>query len=433
MATTNLNTSVVDATWDGLDVTYDSYDAIWDAGTFNVYTLDIAEDVISASDSTSSSTSKTIYESMSCSDSFDRIFDSVLNLQESLMAIDSTSRIFEKYIDEAISAADVFAKRHGALRNFDEPLSASDGDSILRGISKVIPEYISTSESTSKSFDKPIDETFGISESYSSGIGKYVDEAFATDELFDRSVGYNMYFAESISAIDICSKSFEKPIEESFGISDSYSNGLLKAINELISTSELSEDQTSFSRAAYETITFSESVSKQLTKSIEESLSLNDYMIQPYIIGVISDIGIKNIALDVQDIQSIVSSGAPAGFNNWEVFSNGDYTYREALFQLFIEDLSGGSLTDVEVIEHNINCDVEDVVDKGTVNISGIYRVYFNKTFHAKPVVTITSFGVTDFAIPEIVAIEIEYFDVRLKKIDNSNATGQINWSANGY
>ncbi len=149
--------------------------------------------------------------------------------------------------------------------------------------------------------------------------------------------------------------------------------------------------------------------------------------------GVLSDIAIKNIKVSDHTYEALASTSAPAGFSDWEKFIDGDYQYKEAIFRVLIAS-QDYEVADATLTAHKITCDVVDIIDKDTTAIgAAITQIDFTKTFYTEPTVVINSYSTADFAIAEVVSVTKTYFTARLKKIDNSNVAGSINWQAQGY
>lgn len=149
--------------------------------------------------------------------------------------------------------------------------------------------------------------------------------------------------------------------------------------------------------------------------------------------GVLSDVGIKSVKLSSHDFNNLVANAGPSGFSDWQTYSDGEYEFKEMLTRLIVQNNSE-VLAEIDFLKHRHSVDVVDVIDKGSVNVfDNIVQVNFNKTFHSVPVVVVASYDVADFAIAEVTETTKTYFKVRLKRADDSNATGSIHWTAQGY
>ena len=124
----------------------------------------------------------------------------------------------------------------------------------------------------------------------------------------------------------------------------------------------------------------------------------------------------------------------PVGFADWKVFADGEYYYDKALFKFCMTNTDPAGLAETTIREFTAVCDVYDISETGTTTITngGDTSIVFAKVFHEIPIVTVTSFNTTAFAIPEVVSVTKVGFVVRLKT-DSGTANGTVSWLAHGY
>lgn len=158
---------------------------------------------------------------------------------------------------------------------------------------------------------------------------------------------------------------------------------------------------------------------------------------------------ISNIEVDnVYDVKSsfdeYVAHKSPTGYSALRPLYPGDYEYGDAIIglQVTLTDPESGSFG---VVGCRLHVDVEDVVDKGSVELEAEEKIVpFSKSFFTIPkvfgqVVTASEPArvvityVTNEGDSEIGA-EYGYFKIGLKAINSEDfVSGTVNWLADGY
>ncbi|MCP4158607.1 MAG: hypothetical protein GY760_00920 [Deltaproteobacteria bacterium] len=166
---------------------------------------------------------------------------------------------------------------------------------------------------------------------------------------------------------------------------------------------------------------------------VDEKVKTNEYMVSPFVIGVVSDIGLKNINLSEQDLDKITSKSGAMGLSDWQIYTDGEYKYREALFRLIIENKDPDNIGDIEVVKHKLSCDVFDVNKKGDVSINAEeVTVTFDEAFNMIPVVSANLTSVDGFGIIKITEIKTTHFKIKIEKSDGGSTFGNAVWIAQG-
>lgn len=157
----------------------------------------------------------------------------------------------------------------------------------------------------------------------------------------------------------------------------------------------------------------------------------NDYAIQ--------QLEIKSQKSSLADIRNFALNGAPYGYENIRPLIPGEYTYENALVGIRVRKNTPSAVVGFEGAI--LNVDVEDVVDKGTVEVTSIDPdnptiVRYGKWYYNKPEELM--FSVSNFSEPcvvEVLTSDDKGFSIMLKStIDNTKyVTGTVHWLANGY
>lgn len=206
-----------------------------------------------------------------------------------------------------------------------------------------------------------------------------------------------------------------------------------KTLQEEITAGESISRAVSYKRTFVEALSASDSLVKAGKKQINTAIRAGEQFIKPYVEGVQSEIGLFNEAMDVEKFKALLAKERPLGFDEWQEFFPGDFSFKEILFRLTIQNNAPDTITDIKVKEHKVRIDVEDMVEKGIQDVYGTSRVYFQKNFHAPPSVMLTGYVAPEFAIPEIVETTKEWFEIRVRKQDGNDTRATINWLAHGY
>lgn len=158
---------------------------------------------------------------------------------------------------------------------------------------------------------------------------------------------------------------------------------------------------------------------------------VNDYAIQ--------QLEFENKKLSLADMRSIAKNGAPVGYDTFRPLIPGEYTYEKALVGIRMQK---NNLEHIIGFEGAVlNVDVEDVVDKGTVEVTSTDPnnptvVRYNKWYYNKPEELM--FSISDFSEPcvvEVLTSDDKQFSIMLKSTVDSTkyVTGTVHWLANGY
>lgn len=157
----------------------------------------------------------------------------------------------------------------------------------------------------------------------------------------------------------------------------------------------------------------------------------NDYAIQ--------QLEIKSQKSSLADIRNFALNGAPYGYEDIRPLIPGEYTYENALVGIRVRKNTPSAVVGFEGAI--LNVDVEDVVDKGTVEVTSTDPdnptiVRYGKWYYNKPEELM--FSVSNFSEPcvvEVLTSDDKGFSIMLKStIDNTKyVTGTVHWLANGY
>lgn len=150
---------------------------------------------------------------------------------------------------------------------------------------------------------------------------------------------------------------------------------------------------------------------------------------------IISDLAVMKVGLtrDFIDNMKVMSA---AGFGTWLPFRDGEYYYRAALFRFEMINSSNNEITDINLKSHKIVCDVPDITELGSGNVTGTEygsRIYFKKDFHVAPTVVVTALNIGEPCSPDIMEITPQYFRIVLRRHNNHPVSGGVSYTAQGY
>lgn len=185
------------------------------------------------------------------------------------------------------------------------------------------------------------------------------------------------------------------------------------------------------------TLQVSTNTESDLTRESQEWLSIIDATLINE--GVVyNDFEIDPGGLSLSDFKEIGEVGTPIGYDALRPLIPGEYTYQKAIVGLRMRSYKLG--TTLGFYKAVLNVDVEDVICRGTVEVTSTdptrpTRVDFQKVYYNPPeelMFTISNF--TDPCAVEVLTKTEDYFTFMLKStVDNSYVTGTVTWTATGY
>ncbi|VFQ43852.1 hypothetical protein [Desulfoluna butyratoxydans] len=278
-----------------------------------------------------------------------------------------------------------------------------------------------------------ISETATLSDSTAKEIFLPFTEDLAVHDDFARETTFMRSHATRVTVGEEIIKQTNKPCAEICELSDITAKYIALNRGESVAVAEVETDPTDYSRNYYETVSIADSIAKQVAKPAGSKISIRDAFIKPFLSGVTSDVSLVTEDMTGVSAENFAKNDYPAGMVPWRPFVDGEYEYQDALIRLSVKDNTPGGQTETRLEQEVIVCDVEDVIDAGTAVVSGVQRVEFNRKFTSPPIVTPTVRTCNDFAIPEVVSTDKTGFEIRLRKVDDTNADGSVNWQAKGY
>ena len=181
-------------------------------------------------------------------------------------------------------------------------------------------------------------------------------------------------------------------------------------------------DTRTMSRNIREQVVFSDSVFKHLESHSKSQVSVHDEILENSR-AVISDIIISDNEIDV-DI--------PAGYEPWQPFVSGDYTYKDALLKCRVSAMNTEGRTLLS--SYKVFVDLPDIQDHAVTKVEAEKTwIPFELDFYQVPEVTITMTGSTGkVIIPNILEVNLKGFYVELRDTSNVLCAGTISWQALG-
>ena len=122
----------------------------------------------------------------------------------------------------------------------------------------------------------------------------------------------------------------------------------------------------------------------------------------------------------------------PAGYEPWQPFVSGDYTYKDALLKCRVSAMNTEGRTLLS--SYKVFVDLPDIQDHAVTKV-GAEKTWipFELEFYQVPEVTITMTGSTGkVIIPNILEVTLKGFYVELRDTSNVLCAGTISWQALG-
>lgn len=236
------------------------------------------------------------------------------------------------------------------------------------------------------------------------------------------NIKYHIRILERFGIIPKLSKQRYEKFAESVRIADSGNSSVALKINNLLRMLEAVSDTRTMSRNIREQVVFSDSVSKHLESHSKSQVSVHDEILENSR-AVISDIIISDNEIDV-DI--------PAGYEPWQPFVSGDYTYKDALLKCRVSAMNTEGRTLLS--SYKVFVDLPDIQDHAVTKVEAEKTwIPFELDFYQVPEVTITMTGSTGkVIIPNILEVNLKGFYVELRDTSNVLCAGTISWQALG-
>lgn len=226
---------------------------------------------------------------------------------------------------------------------------------------------------------------------------------------------------DSISISDIVKLLPLLHIYNSLSVQDRHSITQSLALKEVLVIGQYNIDTKTLSKLFDEAITVLDTHCNSLSKIGQEQLNVLIERIRN------SNSVIGDIVISTNDIADDV----PAGYEEWQPFVSGDYTYKDALIKCVLSTttLDYNAL----LTNYTVYVDLPDLQDHDVTSIPAEKTfVPFSLDFYQVPDVTITMTGSTQVVIPHIVEVTLEGFYVELRNMDNELVAGKISWQALG-
>lgn len=153
---------------------------------------------------------------------------------------------------------------------------------------------------------------------------------------------------------------------------------------------------------------------------------------------VLNDVEFKDDGLSLAQFREIAKLGTPLEYEDARPLLAGEYTYQKAIIGIRMRAYNLN--TKLGFYKAKLNIDVEDIVDRGTVEVtstdkSNPTRVDYHKLYYNPPEELM--FNILNFTEPctvEVLTKEEKYFTIMLKStITNEYVTGTVSWLSTGY
>lgn len=238
---------------------------------------------------------------------------------------------------------------------------------------------------------------------------------------------------EDITLTEDVNLSTKRSVSESIVIKDNVNMGVTRLHEERIS---LSDD---YARGLKNTTVedaiklFEDEVRKPKRTHEERIFIFDQDERQPN--TVIYDIEFSNTPLSEEDFDKYHESSSPLGYSEIRPLIPGEYEYKDAIVgvQVKLADSQGR----FGILGSKLVLDVEDVVQKGRVTLSGgkSERIKFDKKFYTIPHILTSFVESSRVGVIEVSEVDREGFTVGIKEMDGSGGyiDGTIDYLADGY
>lgn len=267
-----------------------------------------------------------------------------------------------------------------------------------------------------------VSDGIALSESHHKAITDNINIPIHIGSSYADNIRYHIRVLERFSITPKLSKQRYEKFTDPVRIADSGNSSVALRINTLIDVREAVSDTRTMSRNIREQVAFSDSVSKHLVSHGKSQVSVHDEILENSR-AVISDIIISDTEIDV-DI--------PAGYEPWQPFVSGDYTYKDALLKCRVSAMNTEGRTLLS--SYKVFVDLPDIQDHAVTKVEAEKTwIPFELEFYQIPEVTITMTGSTGkVIIPNILEVNLEGFYVELRDTSNVLCAGTISWQALG-
>jgi len=302
-------------------------------------------------------------------------------------------------------------------------------DAYLDLISFIIKavENISVTERLFKYAAKPFAGSVNIAEIAIKDAGKNVFEQVDIVDLINRVIAFNRKIGESLTLAEKLSKAEMVLAKDGFTLADVHQyKSVVKQVFQALSITDALAKSVVLPKK--EQLALAETLVKTYKLSSYEAFSLVDGYIRSAN-AVLSGLYFEDGDLSLDDFLALQST--PIDYEPFKPFIPGDYEYQKALVRLLVE--AGITAGRPQIQEWRLNIDVPDINDRGQADVAGVTRIAFNRSFNAPPEVTVSLKGGTVIAVPDVVKVYIDGFDVVLKDNAGNYVAGFISWSATGY
>lgn len=364
------------------------------------------------------------------------IYDHTLNSTETVSSSDSRKGSTVRHLHELVSVSDKSEK--DLMKSFEESVSASETYWDNIGFMMNFLENLQIDENASNSTGKISQDSFLIADEACSSVFQQVNELLVVTDLLLRQFSVYRQYDEDMSIAEVFSQTPGKISKEIFSIAEYFFRNLLHSSSEHVDIADLCTHMAAIKRTVSEAIGALDGYNGNYRDNQSEELQIRDTFLRACQ-GVLADIGIYRGGITLEEFMNVVKT--PSGYEPFIPYVVGEYEYEKALVRLLIKAGSMGSQP--AVYDAVINVDIDDTVDRGTLNITSTNaptKVYFNKHYYTKPEVAVTlQAGNTANGIitPNIVDIDSDdngyFFTVELLRSDGTRTQGRITWNSVGY
>jgi len=265
-------------------------------------------------------------------------------------------------------------------------------------------------------------------------VFKNPSDSLNVSDTFSRTLSFLREYQEALNVLEVGSRGSTHNSSESLSMSEFYAKQLHQYNSVDLQVLEDINTVTVFILNYLESLNLEGVAANNINLFKTSTLSVEDGLNRKGN-SVFSEISLFAKGMTITEFKDLVDSGSPAGYQQFQKFLPGDYTYRYAKVKAVLETLSD----DTPVVDNlKIVVDVPDIHNKGTAVITNAatgaavtyYRAY---TVSSPDIVVAFKGGTGGVASPEISAETLTGFTVKLINNSGTYITGSVTWASDGY
>jgi len=252
-------------------------------------------DVVTLADSVTKKVSKTLSDSLTLAEVFDKTYNAKKTLSEQLTLYDADTKLFSKTVSDALSLEDV--KQTSVDKSLSDAITLVDSKALKTSLVK--EDVLTIAEATAKSFSITLSDSVSLNEETTKSSSKTISNSLELVDEINRNTSKSfsdaLTLAEEVSVKTIVIKtltdsmslsdevgpfSVGKALSDELTLYDADYKDFFKVISEAFSIED--EVNKSSSRSLASAFSLEDSVSKSGGKVVSDELSLDEVLTKTY-------------------------------------------------------------------------------------------------------------------------------------------------------